>query len=101
MVGRLEADPGFGKATSLAIVGRKPTRPFALNTMSGDMNSSAFGSAGSKPGLVEQATGARFLAPTDEEWQAAIADCARRPAWPAPGSVAVTDERAIVCLSRR
>jgi glucosyltransferase GtrII-like protein len=101
MIARLEADPGFGKATSLAIVGRKPTRPLALSTMSGDMNSSAFGSPWSKLGLVEQATGYRFLAPTDEEWQAAIDYCAGRAAWPTPGSAAVKDELAIVCLPRR
>jgi hypothetical protein len=98
IIARLEADPAFGEVTSLAVVGRRKAHPLALGTSSVDMNTSGLGSPWSKLGLFEQATGYRFAAPTDAQWQAAIDYCAHAPVWPLPGSVGLVDELAVVCL---
>ncbi len=101
IIARLETDPGFGKVTSLAVVGRRKMHPLALATSSIDMNTSALGSPWSKLGLFEQATGYAFASPTDVQWQTAIDYCAHASVWPLPGSVGQVNELAIVCLPQR
>lgn len=101
IVARLEADPAFGKVTSLAVVGRRKTHPFPLATSSVDMNTSGLGSPWSKLGLFEQATGYRFASPTNPQWQAAIDYCGHGNVWPQPGAVGVVQELAVVCLPQR
>ncbi|MBR0753860.1 glucosyltransferase domain-containing protein [Bradyrhizobium jicamae] len=101
IMARLEADPAFGKATSLAVVGRRKMHPLALGTSSLDMNTSALGSPWSKLGLFEQATGYSFASPSDLQWQTAIDYCAHGTVWPQPGSVGLINELAIVCLPQR
>jgi hypothetical protein len=101
IITRLEADPAFGKVTSLAVVGRRKMHPLALSTSSVDMNTSALGSPWSKLGLFEQATGYTFASPTDAQWQIAMDYCARGAIWPLPGSVGLVDDLAIVCLPHR
>ena len=101
IIARLEADPGFGEVTSLAVVGRRKAHPLALGTSSVDMNTSGLGSPWSKLGLFEQATGYRFASPTDAQWQAAIDYCGHGAVWPLPGSVGLVRELAVVCLPKR
>ncbi|MGL9617816.1 glucosyltransferase domain-containing protein [Bradyrhizobium sp. U531] len=98
IIARLEAEPAFGQVTSLAVVGRRKTHPLALRTSSVDMNTSGLGSPWSKLGLFEQATGYRFASPTDAQWQTAIDYCGHGAVWPAPGSVGLIRELAVVCL---
>ncbi|WP_420971386.1 glucosyltransferase domain-containing protein [Bradyrhizobium sp. B120] len=99
IIARLEADPAFGKATSLAVVGRRKMHALALSTSSVDMNTSALGSPWSKLGLFEQATGYAFTSPTDAQWQTSVDYCAHATVWPLPGSVGLVNDLAIVCLS--
>lgn len=99
IIARLEADPAFSKATSLAVVGRRRMHPLALSTSSVDMNTSALGSPWSKLGLFEQATGYVFASPTDTQWQTATGYCAHATVWPLPGSVGLAGDLAVVCLS--
>lgn len=101
IIARLEADPAFGKVTSLAVVGRRKAHPLALGTSSIDMNTSALGSPWSKLGLFEQATGYSFASPTDAQWQTAIEYCAHATVWPVAGSVGLAGDLAIVCLPQR
>lgn len=101
IVARLESDPAFGRVTTLAVVGRRKTHPFALQTSSIDMNTSGLGSPWSKLGLFEQATGYSFMSPTDAQWQTATDHCAHAAVWPLPGSVGLIDDLAVVCLPQR
>jgi hypothetical protein len=100
MIGRLEADPGFGKVEAVALIGGKRERSFSLPTTVGEMNVSALAYDWSKRGVLAQSTGYLFRQPTPAEQTSAQAFCATAPAWPAIGSVHVNGPLATVCLPK-
>jgi hypothetical protein len=100
MIGRLEADPGFGKVQTVVLIGGKPRRSFGLPTAVGDMNMSALAFDWSKPGLVAQSTGYLFRDPTPAEQTSAGTFCTTAPVWPALGSAHIDGQLATICLPK-
>jgi hypothetical protein len=99
IVARLEIDPQYRGLRALALVGGDWARSVPLPTANGDMNISAFATPWSKLGLVEQATGLRFAAPTAAEDKAAEHYCESANLWPAIDSVAIVGDLGIACLT--
>jgi hypothetical protein len=100
MIGRLEADSGFGKVETVVMIGGDRRRPFALPTAVGDMNMSALAFDWSKQGVLEQSTGYMFRDPTPAEQRSAETFCTTAPAWPAVGSAHVDGPLATICLPK-
>jgi hypothetical protein len=100
IVARLEDQPGFPSIRRLSVVGRLPAHPFPLLTTDHDMNSSAFGAAQSKVGVIEQATGLIFDPASEADIQIAKTYCAEHDPWPRAGAVTAISQLGIVCLSK-
>jgi hypothetical protein len=99
IVGRLESLGQIEKVRRVAFVGSELSHPSRPRTMAGSMNVSAFSAVWSQVPVLEEASGYDWEWSTDPaEKAAARAFCAAAPRWPAPGSVAIEGEIAIVCM---
>ncbi|WP_201829349.1 glucosyltransferase domain-containing protein [Microvirga zambiensis] len=96
----LERQPEFRRISSLAIVGGSWARSSRLRTTWGDMNISAFAASWAKLGIIEQATGYRFVQPSPKEMDSAQSYCATANVWPDAGAIKVVDTLGIVCLTK-
>ncbi len=100
ILARLESNPRFGDLHALVMVDGDWRRSAPLATVFRDMNISAFASKYSKLGLVEQATGFRFAAPSQVELETGQAYCSDAGVWPVADSVVIIGNLGIVCLRR-
>jgi hypothetical protein len=100
VVARLEASADFVPGMPLAVVGSQWRYGFAGVTAWGTMKVSSLRASWSQPGVIEEATGYRFAAPSAQASDAAARYCDGRKPWPAPDSVEILDGTAVVCLAQ-
>jgi hypothetical protein len=100
VVGRLETNADFVPGMPLVVVGSQWRYGFAGVGAWGTMKVSSLRASWSQPGVIEEATGYRFAAPTAQARDAGAGYCDGHKPWPAPGSVAILDGTAVVCLAK-
>jgi hypothetical protein len=100
VVARLEASADFVPGMPLAVVGSQWRYGFAGVAAWGTMKVSSLRASWSQPGVIEEATGYRFAAPSAQASNAAAGYCDGRKPWPAPDSVVILDGTAVVCLAQ-
>jgi hypothetical protein len=100
IVARLEASADFVPGMPLAVVGSQWRYGFAGFAAWGTMKVSSLRASWSQPGVIEEATGYRFAAPSAEASEAAARYCNGRKPWPAPASVEILEGTAVVCLAQ-
>ena len=100
MIGRLEADPAFSPSQPLAVVGSLRHYPLRFFTSrdGSDVNVSALLQPWSKANLLREVSGYPLPDAPAEAFPAAQEYCRANAPWPAPGSVAMLQGMAVVCL---
>ena len=99
IVGKLESLPGYQNVTSVAVVGSLPlyTSPLVMWN-GGGLNYPALATDWSKVHVINEVSGKRFKAPNQWQQQMAAEVYNRSTRWPDPGSIAITNTLAVICL---
>ena len=93
---RLENTTSYEDSMSLAIVGRFYSYPVGVRTMQGDLNISAFWTTPYK--LIEYVSGKPVVPAVGLSLEDAISECKNMDIFPAPSSVFIKNDVAVVCL---
>lgn len=100
LVGRLEDASGFKNIRYAHISGGWWGYPAGLRTVTGNMNTSALGTAWSKVALLVVASGYRFQPADGKQQLVGERYCDTAPTWPEIGSTTVDGDLAIICLQK-
>lgn len=97
---RLEGNPNFNAIRFLDIEGGRYDYPDGVKTADGDMNISAFYPVGSKVPAFDFFIGSNFERPYGEKALQGESYCSTSPSWPAPQSVKIIGDLAVVCRQK-
>jgi hypothetical protein len=100
IVARLETQSDIGKVQFVFVDGGSWGYPSPIRTVQGDMNISAFFPSYSKVPLLAEVSGYNFQTATGDNARLAKNYCETKLPWPSSESVKVTNDLAIICLSK-